>query len=72
VLRRGADEWERELRSAGGFQASAPLEAHFGFTSGDTPLSLEVTWPGGGVTLLEDVAANRVLAVSPPSEEAHT
>jgi len=68
VLRRGADVWERDLRSAGGFQASVPLEAHFGFAAvADAPLTLEVTWPGGGVTRVRNIAPNRVLDVAPPS-----
>jgi len=67
VLRRGADVWERELRTSGGFQASVPLEAHFGFTALDeAALTVEVSWPGRGVTRLTDVRAGRVLDVAPP------
>jgi hypothetical protein len=68
VLRRGGEQWERELRTAGGFQASVPLEAHFGFVGvADVPLTLEVTWPGRGVTRVQSVTPGRVLDVVPPS-----
>ncbi len=57
---------ERELRSAGGYQAAVPLEAHFGVPQG--PLRVEVHWPGRGVTVLDGVdPARGPLTISPPA-----
>jgi hypothetical protein len=50
-----------EVRTAGGFQASVPAEAHFGLGSAGRVERLVVRWPSGAEQVLEDVAADRVL-----------
>lgn len=66
---RGEDRRVAEIRTAGGFQAALPAEAHFGFAS-DAPLDrLTVTWPSGRVTTLEDVELDRVVAIGEPVGE---
>jgi hypothetical protein len=61
-------EWEggracAEIRTAGGYQAAVPAEAHFGLGSVDKLRALRVLWPSGKEQLLEDVAVDRVLVV---------
>jgi len=60
----------RELRSAGGFQASAPLEAHFGIAAGPVGsvlgVTVEVRWPGRPPTVLANVTLDQVLFVDVP------
>jgi len=61
---------ERELRSAGGYQAAAPLEAHFGLPpSAAGALRVEVHWPGRGISVHTDVDPSAgALVVAPPTD----
>lgn len=52
-----------DVRTAGGYQAGLPAEAHFGLGSIDSLEALEVRWPNGTVQRVEDVAADRVLVI---------
>ncbi|QDU69222.1 CRTAC1 family protein [Engelhardtia mirabilis] len=66
----GETKQRAEIRTAGGFQAAVPAEAHFGFGATEVCGELRVTWPSGEVTVLEDVALDRVLVIEEPAEEA--
>jgi hypothetical protein len=64
-------EWEGgarvvEIRTAGGYQAAVPAEAHFGLGRAARVARLTVRWPSGREQVLEDVAADRVLVVEEP------
>jgi hypothetical protein len=57
----------REVRTAGGFQASQPAEAHFGLAAAPEGALLRVHWPGGGVQEVELEALDRVVVVRQPA-----
>jgi hypothetical protein len=52
-----------DVRTAGGFQAGLPAEAHFGLGALDRLEVLEVRWPSGTVQRIESVAVDRVLLI---------
>jgi hypothetical protein len=60
----GERRWTAEIRTAGGFQAACPAEAHFGLGSAAKLDSLRVRWPDGTESALADVAVDRVLVVT--------
>ncbi len=49
-----------------GFMSSSDRRVHFGLGSERSAASVEITWPGGVVQNLKDVAADRVLVVEEP------
>ncbi|NNE43002.1 MAG: hypothetical protein HKN12_02230, partial [Gemmatimonadetes bacterium] len=53
----------RETRSGCNFVSQDPTDVHFGLGSAATVDSVEITWPDGAVTVLEDVAANQTITV---------
>ena len=53
-----------EIRTAGGFQAAVPAEAHFGLGAVDRLLRLVVRWPSGREQVLEDVPVDRTILVA--------
>lgn len=53
----------RHASTSGGYGASNDRRVHFGLGSEDRVQRLEVTWTGGRVQVLEDVAVDRVLEV---------
>ena len=59
-----------EIRTAGGYQAALPAEAHFGFGDLEVLPELHVTWPSGRVTVQRDVALDRVLVIDEPAAQA--
>ena len=64
-------EWEggrasAEIRTAGGYQAAVPAEAHFGLGPVAKVARLRVRWPSGVEQSLTDVAVDRVLVVEEP------
>jgi enediyne biosynthesis protein E4 len=52
-----------DVRTAGGFQAGLPAEAHFGLGTLEQLEALEVRWPSGSVQRMETVAVDRVVVV---------
>ena len=66
VATAGERSWSAEIRTAGGYQAAVPAEAHFGLGDAARLDRLEVRWPSGEVLVLEDVAVDRVLGVDEP------
>ena len=60
----GGTKMIRLITAGTSFLAQEPAEAHFGLGSAATVDRVEVRWPGGGVTVLEDVAADQVLTVT--------
>jgi len=59
----GGRSFSQEIRTAGGFQAAVPAEAHFGLGERARIERLVVRWPGGREQVLEDVAVDRVLSI---------
>jgi len=52
-----------DVRTAGGFQAGLPAEAHFGLGALAQLDALEVRWPSGAVQRLEGVAVDRLVVI---------
>lgn len=60
----GAKSWSAEIRTAGGYQAACPAEAHFGLGAAAKLDELRVRWPGGAEQVLKDVEVDRMLTVT--------
>jgi ASPIC and UnbV len=58
-------ELTRELQAGSSYLSSEDPRAHFGLGDSAEVSKLVVRWPGGDVTTLDDVAANRVVVVEP-------
>ena len=56
----------RELLAGSSYLASEDPRLHFGLGGVDIVPKLEVRWPDGRTSVLEDVVANRRIIVSPP------
>jgi len=56
----------QELHSGSSYLSSADPRAHFGLGSQTKVATLMIHWPDGRVSHLANVAADRILAVSPP------
>ncbi len=52
----------REIRASNHFVSQNPAEAHFGLGSA-TSVDITISWPGGGQTILNGVAADQYLVV---------
>ena len=46
-----------------GFQSSMDLRPHLGLPS-NSPVDIEITWPNGNISLLENIAVNQIISVS--------
>ena len=55
-----------EVRTSGGYQSSVPPEVHFGLGAATKVERLEVLWPSGRTSTLENVEGNRVLRIEEP------
>ena len=55
-----------EVRTSGGYQSSVPPEVHFGLGAATKVEQLEVLWPSGRTSALENVEGNRVLRIEEP------
>jgi hypothetical protein len=53
----------RELHAGSSYLSSEDPRAHFGLGAQRTVAEVRVDWPGGGSTVVEDVAANQVLRI---------
>jgi len=54
----------QELTLTRGYQSSVEPILHFGLGKNQTVTSIKVEWPGGKFTVLENIKANQVLAIS--------
>jgi Na+-translocating ferredoxin:NAD+ oxidoreductase RnfD subunit len=57
----------QELHDGGSYLSSADPRAHFGLGSETKVSRLTIRWPGGRVSHLANVAADRIVTVAPPS-----
>ena len=62
----GGLEMMRLISAGTSYLTQEPAEAYFG-TGLATLLDVTVEWPGGGVTVVEDVAVNQVLTITRPA-----
>ncbi len=68
VARAGEKPQTRELRSGASHQSQNALELHCGLGSAEKADTVEVFWPGGGKTVLRDVATDRTLDLREPGK----
>jgi hypothetical protein len=54
----------RHVKGGSSYQAQNDLRVHFGMGSARMAEKLEVVWPGGEVTTLEQIEANQILTVT--------
>ncbi|WP_165072735.1 CRTAC1 family protein [Paludisphaera rhizosphaerae] len=66
VVTLGGKAQLRELRSGSSHQSQNALELHFGLGAAAVVDRLEITWPGGGKTVMEHVEADRTLTLRQP------
>ena len=59
-------ELVREVRAGGSYLSSEDPRSQFGLGDAGTVTRLVVRWPGGGQTVLEDLAADQIVQVEPP------
>ena len=59
-------ELTREVRAGGSYLSSEDPRSQFGLGDARRVTKLVVRWPGGQETVLEDVAADRIVQVEPP------
>ena len=57
----------RELRSGSTYQSQSALELHFGLGQADRVERIEVRWPGGRTSVLQDISARRTLTLREPT-----
>ncbi len=71
TVRTASGQQVREVRLGGSYLSQAPPTLHFGLGANRAVRSIEVRWPGPGgqVSRLEDVAANRRIAIRQPAPE---
>ena len=56
----------KEINNAASYLSSNDVRLHFGLGTSGTVRSIEVLWPSGTKQILENVAANQILAVAEP------
>jgi hypothetical protein len=59
----------REVTTQMGFRGQRDISPHFGLGSASEVLSLEVRWPSGGISLLENVAPDQIVEVAEPAAD---
>ncbi len=60
----------RDIRSSSGYLSQSDPRAHFGLGSAKTVDQLEIRWPSGRVSTIQNVKANQILTVTEPAEKA--
>ena len=64
ALRTGDGTYHRQVKASSGYLSGDPARVHFGFPD-DAQLDwLEIRWPDGEVSVVEDLAAGTLLHVS--------
>jgi hypothetical protein len=56
--------WRQVVTSTGSFMAASDVRAHLGLGAARTADRVEIRWPSGRVTVLEDVEGGRMLTVA--------
>lgn len=66
-LETGAERMRRDVRAASGYLSGDPARVHFGFPQTDRPLEMEIVWPDGRVSHLDELEPDRLLSVERPA-----
>ena len=69
VVKVGERTYVRQIQSGSGYLSQSSRSAHFGLGDADNIDLVEIHWPSGQVTTLEDVAPNRTLDVVEPARD---
>ena len=56
----------REVHSGGSYLSQSEMTLHFGMGAHSRADAVEVVWPGGGTSILKDVAAGREITIRQP------
>lgn len=65
VVRAGGESWSRTVFAGGTNHASGgPPELHFGLGPRDAIDAIEITWPDGEISVVEDVGTRRILEIT--------
>ena len=62
----GNGRFQREIHTNSGYLSGDPAQLHFGFPAGTELQQLEITWPDGEQTILDDLAAQTAITVERP------
>jgi tetratricopeptide (TPR) repeat protein len=66
TLRAGDRVWYQELKGGEGFGATNPMLLHFGLGDATRLDKVEVRWPGGKSSLLDNVSARQCIEITEP------
>ena len=55
--------YTRDVRAGSGYISGDPASVHFGLPADATPIHLEILWPDGAISLIENPQANTLLRV---------
>ncbi|MEZ4592063.1 MAG: FG-GAP-like repeat-containing protein [Chloroflexota bacterium] len=66
ILHTTTGSYTRDVRANSGYLSGDATRVHFGFPVESQLLALEIIWPDGAVTVVNDIAANTLLGVERP------
>jgi hypothetical protein len=55
--------YHREVKAASGYLSGDPARIHFGFPTGTTLVKLDIRWPDGSTTTLENPQAETLVTI---------
>ncbi|WP_291317618.1 ASPIC/UnbV domain-containing protein [Desulfuromonas sp.] len=58
-----------DVRSSSGYLSQGDLRVHFGLGAAAKAERIEIRWPDGGVQVLENVTADRIVTVTEPASD---
>ncbi len=64
VLRTSSGVYYRDVRASSGYLSGDPARVHFGFAPGTELYRLEIHWPDGQVSSVEDVAEGTIATIT--------
>ncbi|MEM7539441.1 MAG: CRTAC1 family protein [Chloroflexota bacterium] len=56
--------YQRDVRTASGYLSGVPAQVHFGVPEGSVVEALEIVWPDGEVTMVEDITTGMLVSVT--------
>lgn len=66
ILHTSTGSYTRDVRANSGYLSGDATRVHFGFPAESQLMALEIIWPDGAVTFINDLAANTLLGVERP------
>ena len=65
-VKSGGSTQVRDIRSSSGYLSQSDLRAHFGVGQSEKIDRVEVRWPSGRTSILDNVKVNQVITISEP------